>query len=82
MTDKFIEELNILKEKFIQDVASICIRYGLDLIPLSFDEIYKFWNPALNKLINKQFRRKIERKVKRLKKKLNPFWRWIRKRFS
>ena len=77
--DDFFKELKALKEKFIQEVADACVRYGWEIVPLSFDEIYDFWNPALDKLLDKGFRHKIERKVKRLKKKLNPVWRWWRK---
>jgi len=77
-TKQFYRDLRALKDQFISDVAALCTEYGMDLIPLSFDDVFNFWNPALDKLIDKDFRHKIERKVKKLKKELNPLWRRIR----
>jgi len=79
MDDKqFYRDLRVLRDKFVQDVADLCVKYGTELIPLSFDDVFNFWNPALEKLIDKDFRQTIERKVKSLKKELNPLWRRIR----
>ncbi len=81
MDDKtrwFYRDLRELKDEFIAKVAKLCTNYGIEIIPFSFDEVFDFWNPALDKLIDKDFRCKIERKVKKLKKKLNPVWRTIR----
>lgn len=77
-TKQFYRDLRKLKDQFIADVSKLCIEYGMDIIPFSFDEIFNIWNPALEKVIDKNFRRKVERKTKKLKKKLNPFWRSVR----
>jgi len=75
---QFYRDFRAIKKHFIQEIATLCTRYGTDVIPLSFGDIFDFWNPALDKLIDRDFRRKIERKVKKLNKKLNPLWRKIR----
>jgi len=76
---QFYRDLRELKDQFINAVGELAVQYGMDLIPMSFDDIFKFWSPALDKLIDKDFRHEIERKVKKLKKELNPVYRWFRK---
>lgn len=80
--NEFWRELRALKDNFVIDVGKLCIKYGTELIPLSFDEIDKILNLPLNKLLDRDFRRAIECKVKKTKKELNPLWRKIRKWFG
>jgi len=81
-TKQFYRDIRKLKDNFIQDVSDTAIGYGIELIPLSFDEIFTIWNPVMDKTIDKDFKRTIERKLKGLNKRLNPFWRKIRKFFG
>lgn len=81
-TKNFYRELREARQRFVTEVARICASYGMDLVPMSFDDVFDFLSPKLSKLIDKDFRRHIERKVKNLKKKLNPLWRRIRSWFG
>lgn len=78
-TKQFYRDLRILKKEFIEKVGALVVKYGLNIVPLSFEDVFNFWNPLLDKLIDKDFRHKIERKIKDAQKKLNPFWRKLRK---
>lgn len=77
-TKQFYRDIRSLKDRFIKDVGDVAVGYGMDVVPLSFDDIFNIWNPGIEKIIEKSFKRTIERKVKKLKKELNPWWRKIR----
>lgn len=81
-TKQFYRDIRTLKDGFIKDIGDLAIKYGIDIVPLSFDDIFKIWNPGIEKILDKDFKRKIERKVKRMNKKLNPFYRAFRKLFG
>lgn len=77
-TKEFYREIRLARDKFVDEVKSICIKYGMDIVPFPELEIIEFWKSRLDKIIDKDFRTKIERRIKSLKKELNPVWRRIR----
>ena len=81
-TKQFYRDIRGLKDKFIKDIGDLAVGYGMDVVPLSFDDIFNIWNPGIERILDKDFRRNIERKVKKLNKKLNPFYRAFRKLFG
>jgi len=72
-------ELRNERDAFLENILAICAKYGVDMVPMSANEILTFFDFPLSKLMDNDFRREIERKIKRRKKELNPVYRWFRK---
>jgi len=81
-TKQLYRDIREAKDRFVREIGDICVGYGMEVVPLSFDDIFGIWNPGIEKIIDKDFRRGIERKVKKINKELNPLWRALRKLFG